>query len=142
MGTIFKRSPQYCTRHTLQTRIHLKQPKRERNQRTIRTGQVNSTFQITFDLYKQKKTIDEIAIERKLSKQTIENHLSYFVAEGELNVDEIVNKQDQKIILAAAETFGTMSLKKLKDNLPVEISYGDIRMVLASLQFAKHPEKN
>jgi uncharacterized protein YqhQ len=33
----------------------------------------------------------------------------------------------------AAEKFGRLSLRKLKDNLPDSISYGAIRMVLNSL---------
>lgn len=126
---------QYSTEHKLETRIHLKQPKRERRQRTLTTGEkVNSTFQITFDLYKRGKTIDEIAEERKLSKQTIESHLSYFIAEGELAIGELVNENKQKLIIEAAGLHGTASLKTLKENLPEDVSYGDIRMVLASIK--------
>ncbi|MEO6454131.1 MAG: RecQ family ATP-dependent DNA helicase, partial [Ginsengibacter sp.] len=127
---------QYCTEHKLQTRIDLKQPKRERRTRpaTPAGQRVNSTFQISYDLYKQGKSINEIAEERKLSKQTIESHLSYFVGEGELAINELVNDDKQKFIIDATNVYGATSLKTLKENLPEEVSYGDIRMVLASMK--------
>lgn len=126
---------QYCTTHNLETRINLKQPKRERRPKptTGAGSKVNSTFQVSFDLYKEGKTIEAIAEERKLSKQTIESHLSYFVAEGELSVDDFVAKDKQEAIIKATELFGVISLKTLKENLPEEINYGEIRMVLASM---------
>ena len=126
---------QYCTVHKLETRIHLKQPKKERRQKTLTAGEkVNSTFQTSFNLHVQGKTINEIAEERKLSKQTIESHLIYFIAEGELSVDEFVNESKLKAIIKASELYGKTSLKTLKENLTEEVSYGDIRMVLASMK--------
>ncbi|MEO6328956.1 MAG: helix-turn-helix domain-containing protein, partial [Ginsengibacter sp.] len=128
---------QYCTTQNLETRIHLKQPKRERKQKILTAGEkVNSTFETSLNLYKLGKTINEIVEERKLSKQTIESHLSYFIAEGELSVGELVNEGKQKAIIAAAELHGKTSLKMLKENLPEDVSYGDIRMVLASINKA------
>jgi ATP-dependent DNA helicase RecQ len=124
---------QYCASHNFQTRINLKQPKRERRSKptTGAASKVNSTFKVSLDLYKQGKSIDAIAEERKLSKQTIESHLSYFIAEGELSVDDFVPKDKQELILEATELFGVTSLKTLKENLPEEINYGEIRMVVA-----------
>jgi len=125
---------QYCTQHNLKTRIQLKQPKRERREKSSSAGdKINSTFQSSYNLYRQGKLISEIAEERKLSVQTIESHLSYFISEGELSVDELVNKNKQKAIIKVAELHGIKSLKMLKDNLNEEVSYGDIRMVLASM---------
>ncbi|MEP6594583.1 MAG: DNA helicase RecQ [Ginsengibacter sp.] len=125
---------QYCNQHNLETRIKLKQPKREKRLRQSSTEEKsNSTFQSTYNLYKQGKPISEIAEERKLSLQTIESHLSYFISEGELSVDEVVNKNKQEAITKAAEFHGVKSLKILKENLDKDVTYGDIRMVLASI---------
>jgi uncharacterized protein YpbB len=44
-----------------------------------------------------------------------------------------VNKNKQAAIAKAAEFHGTKSLKTLKENLDTDVSYGDIRMVLASM---------
>ena len=72
-------------------------------------------------------------MERGLSTTTIENHLSYYIVKGQLSLDEFVKQSHQDLIKKAAEKFGRLSLRKLKDNLPDSISYGAIRMVLNSL---------
>ena len=84
-------------------------------------------------MYKEGKTISEIAKARNLSAQTIENHLVFYIISGELSIDEMIDKEKQKVILNAIELHGNKSLKLLKENLPEEISYGDIRMVSCSL---------
>jgi ATP-dependent DNA helicase RecQ len=123
---------QFCTKHNLETRIQLKQLKRERKQKSP-GEKISSTFQLTYNLYRQGKPISVIAEERKLSIQTIESHLSYFISDGELSIDQLVNKNKQAAIAKAAEFHGTKSLKTLKENLDTDVSYGDIRMVLASM---------
>jgi ATP-dependent DNA helicase RecQ len=125
----------YCIKSKLQTRIDLKQPKRERKQKTTTpTERPTDTRRISFTLFKQGKTIAEIAEERSLTVNTIESHLSYYVTSGDLMIDDLVNAQKQKAIQKAAEIYGAANgLKVLKDNLPEEISYGEIRMVLAAI---------
>lgn len=128
----------YCYEHKLETRIELKQPKRERKQQAADTiVRPSDTKRITCEMYKEGKTISEIAEERNLSVNTIESHLSYYISAGEFDVDEFVDIQKQVAIKKAFEIFGGGSLRILKDNLPEEIGYGDIRMVLASLAPAR-----
>ncbi len=124
---------EYCNEKKLETRIDLKQPKREKKQRTgDAMERPSDTKRITYEMYKEDKTIAEIAKERNLSAYTIENHLSYYISIGELDINEFVEANKQSAIKKAAETFGKESLRILKDNLAEEIGYGDIRMVLAS----------
>jgi ATP-dependent DNA helicase RecQ len=80
---------------------------------------------------KKAKQFQKIAKARNLSAQTIENHLSFYITSEELSIDEMVDKEKQKAISNAIELYGNKSLKLLKDNLPEEISYGDIRMIIA-----------
>ncbi len=49
-------------------------------------------------------------------------------------MDDFVAKDKQEMILKAAELFGVTSLKTLKENLPEEINYGEIRMVVTSMK--------
>lgn len=124
----------YCNGHNLETRIKLKQPKRERKQKTSTTVERSSdTRRVSYNMFLQGKSIGQIAEERDLSTITIESHLSYYITSGSLLIDDLVDVPKQKAIQKAAELFGTISLKTLKENLPEEISYGDIKMVLASL---------
>jgi ATP-dependent DNA helicase RecQ len=124
----------YCIDHKLETRIQLKQPKRERKQRTTAPVERSSdTRRVSYTLFKQGKSIAEIAEERDLSTATIESHLSYYISSGDLLIDDMVDIHKQKAIHKAAGLFGTSSLKTLKENLPEDISYGEIKMVLASI---------
>lgn len=125
----------YCSEHKLQTRIDLKQPKRERRERpaSATTERATDTRRISYSMFKQGKMIAEIAEERNLHSSTIESHLSYYIGSGEIIIDDLVDNHKQQAIKKAVELFGTNSLKVLKENLPDEISYGEIRMVLAAI---------
>ena len=73
----------------------------------------------------------EIAEMRQLSPTTVETHLSYYVGTGEIDITEFVPEDKQELIAAAITRYGRLSLKLIKDNLPEEISYGEIRMMVA-----------
>lgn len=124
----------YCIAHKVPTRMHLKQPKRERKSSAERLSddRPSDTKRTSYELYKAGKSIEEIAEERQLHATTIEGHLSYYISKGELDINTFVSSEKQEAITKAAETFGVASLRLLKDNLPEEISFGEIRMVLAA----------
>lgn len=63
--------------------------------------------------------------------------MSFYRGTGELLIDEMVSKEKQAAITKAAKLLGFNSLKILKENLPGEISYSDMRMVLVSQKIAK-----
>ncbi|GEO08515.1 DNA helicase RecQ [Segetibacter aerophilus] len=123
----------YCIAYKLQSRINLKQPKRERKQSTSSTERASDTKRVTFEMFKEGKTIAEIAEERNLSAMTIETHLSFYISKQELQIDDLVERSKRIAIQKSAEKFGRNSLKVLKESLPEEIGYGDIRMVLAAM---------
>lgn len=123
----------YCIAYKLATRINLKQPKRERKQTSITSERSSDTKRMTLQMYREGKSITEIAEERNLSVSTIESHLSFYIAKHELEITDLVEIDKQTAIQKAAQRFGIGSLKILKDNLPAEINYGDIRMVVAAM---------
>lgn len=92
------------------------------------------TREISFDLYTQGKTIADIAAERELTSITIEKHLAYFVAEGMLDATELIDKQTLQTITKTIKTLQTKSLKEVKDALPDDISYTEIRFAMAYLE--------
>ncbi len=120
----------YCNEHGLDTRIELKQPKRERKTSAARERETD-TKKISFDLFKQGMSIESIAEHRKLSPNTIESHLAYYVSKSALELTSLVPEDKIELIEAAIKRYGKSSLKQLKENLPEEISYGEIRMVVA-----------
>lgn len=87
----------------------------------------------TFNLVKAGKSIAEIAFERKLSVGTVESHISYFAGLGEIDITSFISKDKQEIIRSALLRFGKASVKTLKENLPENVSYGEIRMMMSLL---------
>ena len=63
---------------------------------------------------------------------TIEGHLAWFVGNGDIDINKIVPLEKQLLIKAAIKSHGIASHKILKENLPENISYREIRMVIAA----------
>jgi len=120
----------YCHENNLGSQIGLKQTKRARKNSAPRE-RASDTKRTSYDMYREGNTIAEVAEARQLAVTTVETHLSYYISTGELDIDELVAPDKQELIEAAIAKYGRLGLKQLKDNLPEEISYGEIRMVAA-----------
>ncbi len=122
----------YCTDNNIETNIAAKEsnPKRQRREKNeeIKTD----TKTLSYNLFKEGKSIAEIAKERNIAIGTIEGHLAWFVGNGDIDINKLVSLEKQLLIKAAAKSHGTESNTILKENLPDNISYNEIRMVLAS----------
>lgn len=126
----------FCHRHGIETNMDAMpgNPKKERKEKS--TAPKVDTKMVSFDLFKEGKTIDEIALARNFTRNTIEGHLANFISTGEINVNDVVNKEKQLQIKNAVKLFGALSHKTLVENLP-GISYGEIKMVLAAENLSK-----
>ena len=92
------------------------------------------TLDETYRLYEQGLDIDGIAQARSLSSQTIESHLAACVKLGRpFDLSRFVNEEDRALIAQAAAEHGAQFLKPLRDALPDHITYGMIRLVVATL---------
>ncbi|CJG64941.1 Uncharacterised protein [Streptococcus pneumoniae] len=86
---------------------------------------------MTYELFQQGKSLDEIADERELSRITIENHL-FKCAEEEKEIDwtPFLSEEDEQLILEAASSVGDEKLKPIKEELPENITYFMIKVAL------------
>jgi uncharacterized protein YpbB len=89
------------------------------------------THAISFGLYKAGKSIEAIASERKLTISTIEGHLAYYAELGEVTAEQILGKEKTTRIKHALKGFDSKSLTAVKIELGDEVSFGEIRLVLA-----------
>ncbi|MBQ3925395.1 MAG: helix-turn-helix domain-containing protein [Bacteroidaceae bacterium] len=90
---------------------------------------------LTFKMFREGKTIKEIAAERSLTVGTVENHLALFVKSGDLKVDEVVSTQHQKIIRGIIKSFNkAYSLSDVKNLLPGDYTYAEIKLVIADME--------
>lgn len=88
------------------------------------------THVITYNLYKEGKSIEEISKERNLQISTIQEHLFKCLNENmKVNVDDLIKKDYEKIILDTIKTIGGNKLKPIKEALPEEVDYMSIKSV-------------
>lgn len=119
--------------NNLQSRIHLKTPKRERAAKPVKYEKpaTSSTQRVTLDMFKEGLDVEDIAGKRNLSQATIENHLAAFIATGELQATDVVKRDKlDKIMALIKQTGETRAAKPLKDLLPDDYSYGEIRIAM------------
>lgn len=125
----------YCKEHNLESHIEEKTPKRERKKKDmggIKKKKGNS-YAESFRLHKEGKTVSEIAKERNLAVSTIEGHLAKFVADGSINICDLVSKEKYGLIEAALKDFDGTSANPVKSKLGNDVSYGEIKLVMAAL---------
>lgn len=87
------------------------------------------THEITFSLYKEGKTVEEIAEARGFVASTIEGHLCKYLATGEVRATDLVDEQKLKNMLSLI-TPETETMGEIKAQLGDEYSYGEVRIAL------------
>lgn len=119
----------YCIEHGIE---------REAQQLPLKEKKIKAdTKQVTFDLFKQGKTITEIAEERAFTLGTIEGHLAHYIQSGEISVFDIVPKIKVAKIMAYIIKNRDSSTVETKVALGDDVSYGELRAVLNHLAFIK-----
>jgi len=124
----------YCIENKLQSRIHLKASKPERRERPERD---TDTKQKSFELFKSGNSIEEIASLRGLSLITIEGHLAFYVQQGKLSIDQLIDTSKIPEIKKAIGQIGGKVLTPIKELLGDKYSYGEIRIVMAEMERPK-----
>lgn len=94
------------------------------------------TAQLSFTLYRQGKTPQQVADERQLSLTTILSHLAVYVQNGELDLLELVPQDHVYAIEAYIYAHPDVkSLKEIHEALGKKYEYGEIRLVLSQSKF-------
>lgn len=90
-----------------------------------------STGEVTFNLFKTGKSIEEIAKERNLTPATIQGHLIPYIQKGEIKLNEVIDEGKAKTILQKIQLAGKeASLKAIKILCPTDITYTDILLIM------------
>jgi hypothetical protein len=98
------------------------------------------TARISLELYKEGRTISEIAARRGLAKTTIEGHLAAFIPTGEIDIRELVAENKMVSIMETIEKSGLTSLTPLKEAMGDDYSFAEIRSVLKYMEYKKLQE--
>jgi uncharacterized protein YpbB len=124
----------YCNEHDLNSLMHEKMEgkKSKKSKKTAASSKPKEdTKKISYDLYKQGFTIDEIAQKRNYATSTIKSHLAHYVKSGELPLDDFVTVEQQTKILEVMKT--KTAFREIYSALHGELGYPEIDMVTSLL---------
>ncbi len=92
------------------------------------------TREISFQMFKSGKSIEEIAEERNIKIRTIEEHLIPFVENGDLDVFKFVSKEKLKKISEVHKTMENDFLTPIKEQLGDDYTWEEIKFAVAYLK--------
>ncbi len=95
------------------------------------------TKKISLDLFREGKSIAEIAEERNLSITTIERHLAYFTGTGEIALSSLVSKEKTELIAGCFQDSDDLRLAPVKETLGDKVTWSEIRFVASHLKYAR-----
>jgi len=124
----------YCQEHNLQSRMVEKAPKRIRSERAEKD---TDTKQRSYQLFMEGNSISQIAELRSLAVSTVESHLAFYVEQGNIPIDKIIDVSKIAMIQKAIIQVDSVALSPVKELLGDDYSYGEIRMVKAYMDLKK-----
>ncbi len=127
----------YCREYALTSRMSQKGGPARRGKPQAEKEKAGDTRRQTLTLFREGKNVSEIARQRALSPMTIESHLAFFVEKGQLKVNELVPREKMRVIERELEEAQGSALAPVKEKLGPDYSYGEIRAVLAHLQWER-----
>ncbi|WP_258932424.1 helix-turn-helix domain-containing protein [Flavobacterium oreochromis] len=112
--------------------IVLAKQKRKKNNETKQ-----NTIEITLNLWKQNKSIHEIAKERKLTNQTIYNHFSKLILEDQIQLSDLLSSEKIEELNNAFKEYQNESLGSLKEQFGDQFTWDELRLYIASIKRIK-----
>ncbi|MDO4763947.1 MAG: helix-turn-helix domain-containing protein [Flavobacteriaceae bacterium] len=98
------------------------------------------THIITYKMFEEGKSVEEIVKERGLAYSTIMGHLAKFASQGVLDLSRLVSDEKIKIFEKIFEENPQENLTDWKNTLPENFEYQEIRLLWNAQQYLK--EKN
>ena len=92
------------------------------------------TYRITLQLYQEGKSLEEIAKMRDLKIGTIETHLSRWIEDGTIDINDLLEKNHLNTLIDFVKNKIDTPLSELISKCPVETSFSELRWVIAYLK--------
>lgn len=90
------------------------------------------TVQLSYEMFRSGKSVEEIAVERGLKTETIKSHLIHYVASGELDIEELVPIERVRPIERYLDSHpDSHSLTEIREGLKNEYGFDEIKLVMA-----------
>jgi uncharacterized protein YpbB len=94
-------------------------------------AQRGDTQRMSLRMFREGRTVAEIAQQRELNVSTVEGHLASFIFTGEVDIKEIVAEAKVAAIIAVIKEIGPGALGPIKSRLGDEYSFGEIRAAVS-----------
>lgn len=94
------------------------------------------TVEHSLELFRQGKTIEQIAAEGSLTVPTAESHMAKAIGSGRLLLNDYVSSNDSALIESAINEFGSVALKAVFDALNKQYSFGKLRACAAAMNLS------
>jgi len=122
---------EYCKENKLTSLMDEKEKPKEKKPKKP----VGETYRISLAMYKEGKTIEEIAFTRNLAVSTITSHLERYIISAELDINEFVSAENRE---KAADLIRISSeSESIYELLSSFMNYTEVKMYLAWLRSGK-----
>lgn len=105
---------------------YVRKPKKEK-------GDKKSTYQITYEMWLDKKSLDEIVQERKLTITTVQGHMARLIEEGKVSITEVLSDDKIRSLEILFEGYTGGNLSDMKEKAGENFTYGELRIFRGSL---------
>ncbi|HIW33431.1 MAG TPA: DNA helicase RecQ [Candidatus Paenibacillus intestinavium] len=101
------------------------------HQRVARQASTESSHLVSYENFVAGSSIEQIAIDRELSQQTVEKHILRAAEEGHsLDWETMLSSEDEALIIAVLPEVDASLLRNIKEALPDRINYFQIQVAL------------
>lgn len=90
----------------------------------------SDTYQVTLNLFRAGKSIADIAVERRMTEQTIEKHLAKHLKAGDVALDALLPAGKLAAIQSYVDYYPLATVLEAKLALGDDVSFGEIRFVM------------
>ncbi len=94
------------------------------------------TGEISYEMYKEGKSIQEIAHLQGFTISTIENHLGTYIASGQIKIEELLDSMSIIEIKKYFETAPKKSLTEAKKALPEHYTWSQLKFVKNHIEYS------
>lgn len=121
-------------KNTDRTKLQEKESTTTQSERTRYVSKLSDTYLETLSLFRQQKSLEQIASDRSMSPRTISSHIAQLIYHQKISADSLVDQAVKNQILKAIKDYGPDYIKPLKESLPEQIGYDMIKWTLAEYE--------
>lgn len=108
--------------------MQIVQPKKVKEEKVVK----KNTYEVTFELFQEGKTMEEIASERQLGVSTIEGHFAKLIQQEKIDITDVLDPKRISEIESYLEEAEGKTLGTIKEELGDKVSYAELKLVQAS----------